>query len=302
MHPETPQDPAVEQTASAGRASTTVVRETLTGDRACTTCFHPLLGRTIEREPTTNLFFVRCGECGTATALAEYPTAAPWIRRIKTVVSAGLIASLLAALLLLAGFAGGFATAASMISAEESGVAAQEAWMRASPLHSDPQDGGAWTSADKAWLATAEGRAALSASRFSANAAEPLSVMLGLGLVPLIPLSILISGIALRRGALVRMIAAAAPVAIGCLLIAVPTVAFNASPGVGGSWRQIALQANVGFFLVISTLFYSTVAALAALATPALLSLCARAVLPPGDRRLVAWIWEWRGKPVPRDD
>ena len=286
----------------AGGASMSVARETLTGDRACTTCFHPLIGRTIEREPNTGLLYVRCGECGTATALAEYPTAAPWIRRIKAVVAAGLIASMIGAVLLLAGFGGGFATAASMISAEESGAAVQNAWMRASPLHTDPQDGGAWASADKAWLATPEGRAALRAARFSVTAAEPLFIILGLGLVPLLPLSMLIGVVAIRRSALVRMVAGAVPVLVGCVLISVPTVAFNAPPAAGGSWKQFAQHANVDFFLVVSSLFYGVAAALAALAAPSLLSLCARAVLPPGDRRLVAWIWEWRGKPIPRDD
>ncbi len=279
-----------------------VVRETLTGDRACTTCFHPLIGRTIEREPSTGLLFVRCGECGTATALAEYPTAAPWIRRIKSVVATGLVASMIGAVLLLAGFGGGFATVASFISAENSGQALHEAYLQASPAHADTTDMGSWSSADKAWLGTPEGVAALRASRFSVPAAEPLLIILGLGIVPLIPLSILVGGAAMRRGGLVRMVAGTAPVVLGCIIIAVPTVSMNRIPAIGATWNQHALRENLGFFIIVACILYSAIAALAALAAPALLSLCARAVLPPGDRRLVAWIWEWRGKPVPRDD
>jgi hypothetical protein len=301
MQPETPSDPEVEQRMPVGAASMSVVRETLTGDRTCTTCFHPLIGRAIEREPNTGLLYVRCGECGTATALAEYPTAAPWIRRIKAVVAAGLIASMIGAVLLLAGFGGGFATIAAVQSAENAGRALHDVYLHNVSTAVDPQSMESWGPADTPWLAKPEGMAALHASRFSVEAAEPLIVIFGLGLVPIIPLSILIGGATMRRGVLLRMIVTAAPVVIGCLLIAVPTVFLNPIPAGTPTWRQFALHANIVFFLLITCPLYAAIAALAAATAPLILSLCARAVLPPGDRRLVAWIWEWRGKPVPRD-
>jgi hypothetical protein len=37
-----------------------------------------------------------------------------------------------------------------------------------------------------------------------------------------------------------------------------------------------------------------------ALAGPSVAAGIARLILPPRDRALVGWLWEWRGKPIPR--
>ena len=63
-------------------------RETVSGDRVCMQCLHPLAGSAIVREPETGLLYCRCVECGTAAAMLEYPTITPWIRRMKSVAAA----------------------------------------------------------------------------------------------------------------------------------------------------------------------------------------------------------------------
>ena len=77
-------------TGTAGDARPAPI-ETLTGDRLCMQCMHPLVGSPITREPQTGLLYVRCGECGTASALFEYPTVGPWVRRMKAVASSTLV-------------------------------------------------------------------------------------------------------------------------------------------------------------------------------------------------------------------
>ena len=98
----------------------TTPRETLTGDRLCMQCLHPLVGRTIEREATTGLLYVRCGECATASALFEYPAAAPWMHRMKTVAASTFAVFAIFAVLALGGVTGGFTAGSAQVATDAS--------------------------------------------------------------------------------------------------------------------------------------------------------------------------------------
>ncbi len=152
------------------KAPTNQPRETLQGDRLCAQCLQPLVGRTIEREPETGLLFVRCGECGTASALFEYPTATPWINRMKAVVASTLVFLILGIAIVIAASTGGFTAGA----ANEAGDCAGDALAAAYPSSNLNEKGtpaiGRWSSADLPWLATPNGQAALASSRWKSPA------------------------------------------------------------------------------------------------------------------------------------
>jgi hypothetical protein len=107
-------------TGTAGDALRAPI-ETLTGDRLCMQCMHPLVGSPITREPQTGLLYVRCGECGTASALFEYPTVGPWIRRMKAVASSTLVVIALMLIIVVGGIAFGFTTGAARSASESAG-------------------------------------------------------------------------------------------------------------------------------------------------------------------------------------
>ena len=54
---------------------------TVLGDRVCSGCGFNLHGRPIEREPIYELLAVRCPQCGTVTAMDEYPPLGRWAPR-----------------------------------------------------------------------------------------------------------------------------------------------------------------------------------------------------------------------------
>lgn len=287
-------------TSSAARdATTSSPRETLTGDRACTHCLHPLVGRTIEREPTTGLLYVRCGECGMATALMEYPSATPWLNRMKTVVASGLVATALAIVLLLAGASGGLATAAAMSASTASADSVYRAFAEAHPQHDDPNAQGSWNAADSAWLASDAGQAALAGSRWSLEALLPFATFVFLGGLVVFPFTLFLGLAALRRPLLQRALVGMMPVLTGCLLIAGPSRLLAMQGRLAVNWQDAAVHANHAHFAILGTTVLCGIAALTAILAPSLAAAAFRAILPPRDRRLVAWIWEWRGLPVP---
>ncbi len=277
------------------------VGETLTGDRACTHCMHPLVGRAIEREPSTELLYVRCGECGAATALMEYPVATPWVQRMKTVVATGLVATAVAAFLILAALAGGFSTGAAMSGATISADRVFGAYTRQDPPSPSGQNAGVWDPADATWLDSPAGVQALAASRRSVETLVPFGTILALGCIAATPCALLIGMIGLRRRARVRMLLALAPIAVGWIVVAGPARIFAASGRFQANWRDAVLEANYLHFAVLAGLCFAIVCTACAILAPHIAATIFRAVLPPRDRRLVAWIWEWRGKPVPKD-
>ena len=153
-------------------------RETLAGDRLCVQCMHPLVGRAIERDARTGLLFVRCGECGTASALFEYPSLGPWLRRMKAVAGSTLIAIALVVTLLVGGIAFGFTTGASQAGSEAAGGALVERFRQLGGAADDTTWGGSmWNSADMKWIGTEEGARALADVRWSLS---PIMVVLGI--------------------------------------------------------------------------------------------------------------------------
>ena len=284
------------------KSPTTQPRETLQGDRLCAQCLHPLVGRTIEREPETGLLFVRCGECGTASALFEYPTATPWINRMKAVVASTLVFVLLAFSVAIAASTGGFTAGA----ANEAGDCAGDVLAAAYPSPALTEKGtpsmGRWSAADLAWLETAEGKAALAASRWNTASFLYMALLGGLGAVIATPFMVFIAVSLSRHRPMRRVLLAMVPSLVGtsCALAIV-----NANSLIlwssGETWQSIAMRTHLTFYLSTMWLWFNALAAVAALAGPALVAGVARLVLPPRDRRLMAWLWEWRGKPVPRD-
>lgn len=290
----------ISTTTSTTTSTTISPRETLTGDRTCTHCLHPLLGRTIEREPTTGLLYVRCGECGMATALMEYPSATPWLQRMKTVVASGLVATLLVIIVLLAGAGGGFLTASAMSASTISSDVVYQNFIAANPQHDDPNAMTTWNTVDQAWLASDAGTEALAASRWSLSALVPFATFLFLGSVLIVPFSLILGMIALRRPLYQRALAGFLPVTFGCVVIAGPSQFFATIGRMSMTWQDAVLEANYAHFALLGGTLLCCFAAVAAVVAPSLAGFIFCAILPPRDRRLVAWVWEWRGLPVPK--
>lgn len=291
--------------ASAASASR---RETLTGDRLCMQCLHPLVGRTIERDEGTGLLYVRCGECGAPSALFEYPTATPWMQRIKSVVVSTLAALAILAAIALAGASGGFSGVCATVASTESSDTLQMLHARSVPAEPDATANGNLASGrygrvDEEWLTTAEGHAALAASRRSFDALLPFVLIQSIGLVVATPFAMFLGIALMRHGTVRRALWCGVPVAIGsgiALSINLTQAQFSASVAAGTRfWVQAAEAHNLPFFSVVSLLVTLVYTSLLAMVAPAFAAAVARTILPPRDRRLVGWIWEWRGKPIP---
>jgi len=276
-------------------------RETLTGDRACSHCMHPLVGCAIVREPTTGLLYVRCVECGAANALMEYPVATPWVHRMKTVVATSLVASAIALTLILAGIAGGFSTGAAMSGATVSAESVFDAFTMENPPAPNAQSVGVWDTANTAWLNSPAGESAIAKSRWSFETLIPFGVILGLGSIAAVPFALFLGMLGLRWRAQTRALLVLTPIVLGWVLIAGPARLFVSAGRMQANWSDTVAELNYMHFAVITLCSFCVVGAISAVAAPSLAALVFRAILPPRDRRLVAWIWEWRGKPVPRD-
>jgi len=282
-------------------------RETVSGDRVCMQCLHPLAGSAIVREPETGLLYCRCVECGTAAALLEYPTIAPWVRRMKSVAVAVFMTA--AAIAILAGIGLGvlMPTVASNACGEQTGPAVVEIYRSSGGSTKDANqnfDSGRWAVADQEWLASDAGIAALRAARRSPNAVIPFLGLAILGGTLIVPIALLLGLAGMRRHPIVRAAAAALLPTIGGALV---TAGATALPGLMAgtprniSWSQYCLIANGPFFAALMVGWLALVAAVLAATAPHLAAAIFRFILPPRDRRLVAWIWEWRGKPIPKD-
>ena len=81
-------------------------------------------------------------------------------------------------------------------------------------------------------------------------------------------------------------------------------VLLNIAIGAGGgapSWRSLTEDHHAAAYAVFSAVMLAATSSLAAAVAPTLAAALARFILPPADRRLLSWLWEWRGKPIPRD-
>jgi len=278
-------------------------RETLSGDRLCMQCLHPLAGRAIERDAQTGLLYVRCGECGTASALFEYPTGAPWLNRMKSVIATTLVASLFAVVVALGLITGGFTVAVSENASGECATSVEKAY-RQDPLvkRDETSNLGPWTEADLSWLATETGKSALAAARWDIGVWMVYSPLALIGLVLATPFAMLLGVIVMRRSRWSRLVVCALPAMMGCAfplaiaLLWTGGIRTFATP----TWSQVTeAHYSLHFATLVSVLFIVT-SAVIGLTSPAIVATICRFILPPRDRRLVAWVWEWRGKPVPK--
>ena len=283
------------------KAPTTQPRETLQGDRLCAQCLHPLVGRTIEREPETGLLFVRCGECGTASALFEYPTATPWINRMKAVVASTLVFLILGFAIVIAASTGGFTAGAANEASEYAGDALAAAYPSSDLTEKGTPAIGRWSSADLPWLATPDGQAALASSRWNIVSFGFLGLLGGLGSVIAAPFMLFIAICVSRHRPLRRALLAMVPSLIGTsCAVAIVNANVLLTWRSTESWQSVAVREHLFFYLWVMWIWFNALAAVIALIGPALVASIAQLILPPSDRRLVAWLWEWRGKPVPR--
>ena len=283
-------------------------RETLTGDRLCMQCLHPLVGRTIERDEGTGLLYVRCGECGTPSALFEYPTATPWLQRIKSVVASTLAALAIAASIALAGASGGFSGASAAVASTGSSDTLER--LHAQSVPADPADAtngnfgsGRYGRVDEEWLKSDQGQAALAASRRSYDTLLYFALIQSIGLVVATPFAMFLGIALMRHGTVRRALWCGVPVAVGsgiALSINLTQAQFSGAVAAGARfWVQAAEAHNLPFFSVVSLLVTLGYTTLLAVVAPAFAAAVARTILPPRDRRLVGWLWEWRGKPIP---
>ncbi|MEY3025215.1 MAG: hypothetical protein RLZZ238_112, partial [Planctomycetota bacterium] len=277
-------------------------RETLTGDRLCMKCLHPLAGRTIERDPATELLFVRCGECGAASALFEYPTVAPWLSRIKLVAASTLAVVMLLAAAALAGISGGLTAMAAGLATEEAAARLLAVYGESNPPLDEVQRG-YWTACDEAWMVSEEGRQAVERTRWHARPVLPFMLVCSIGCVLLTPCAMLIGTALMRHSALRRGMIALVPCAVG-LAIAIPALALEsgiaAPTGMERSWSRAAHHEFLMPYAFTAAASMCAVTVMMAAVGPLIVASIARVILPPSDRRLVAWLWEWRGKPIPR--
>ena len=277
--------------------------ETLSGDRLCMQCMHPLVGSPIVREPQTGLLYVRCGECGTASALFEYPTIGPWLRRMKAVTSSTLIAISIVMIIVIAGISFGFAGGSAGAASEAAGSALIDRYRLLGGVVDDATwQGTPWGPANMQWVASAEGQAELARVRF---AATPVIVLLGInaiGALVLCPFTLMLGVALMRRSVLERMLFAALLIGSAiAILIALDPVMFGGRLGAASTWNTVATEHHGLTYCVVSGAILAAVGMASVAVAPALAAALARFILPPRDRRLVSWLWEWRGKAVPRD-
>jgi hypothetical protein len=294
MNPEPP------RAAPEPSQHTPAPRETLAGDRLCMRCLHPLAGRAIERDGATGLLFVRCGECGTASALFEYPTLAPWLARLKSVIAGTLMIVAVAVVLAIGGTATGFTAGTLSESFASAASAVVRDWIVEQPDRENLNNG-YWSGCDARWLETEPGLIAMARARWAPQVLLTLASLMGLACVILTPFAAF-AGIALAaRSAFARAIYAALPAAAGSVLGAA-IVTLGSTRILAGSmqtWAEAtAASHRVAYTAVILAILAGWCALVAAIG-PSVAAGLARLILPPRDRRLVAWLWEWRGKRVP---
>ncbi len=288
--------------------TTNAARETLSGDRLCMECLHPLVGRTIEREKSTGLLYVRCGECGTASALLEYPTATPWIHRMKTVAASTLAIFVVLASIALGGVSGGFTAGCAQLGTEVSAKFLARAHLErlqtaAEALVPDIEDD-SFTS-DLAWLASPDGEAALAASRRDPVAILSMLVPGPIGSALVIPFALILGVLCMRRSWLARAFWVSLPATLGGAIAILYALSvnqyFNANVRSGSvpTWQSVAEARNLLYFSTVSAVWFVWLSAVVGLIAPSLVAGIFRFILPPRDRRLVAWLWEWRGLRIP---
>lgn len=279
-------------------------RETLAGDRLCMQCLHPLVGRTIEADPQTGLRFVRCGECGTASGLFDYPVVAPWVRRFKTVAASTFLVVALALVVAIGGASTGLTAGFSVAAAEESAEAVAAEYARlGGTLDENEYVKGSYSQADLEWLGSDAGRSARRAALFSPAALLVFALAIGVGFTVLLPFLAMLGIVVMRRRIVERALVGALIPALGAgIAVAIHASRWAFTSGRSSvSWNTAVGDANSVDFAWILGLFFACYAAIVVATAPVLAGAVFRFILPPSDRRLVAWIWEWRGKSVPRD-
>lgn len=289
-----------EARASRAPRASTEPRETLAGDRLCMQCLHPLAGRGIERDAETGLLFVRCGECGTASALFEYPTVTPWINRIKAVAASTLAAFFLLATIALTAVVGGFSGAVSETAPGEAAEVLSAAYREATGV--TEEEGWRFGTANEEWLGSDAGISALAAARWSLQPWIPTIAISAVATALSTPFALLLSMALLRHGPVRRMTLVALPCVLGAA-ITLSVTSLNSTfmgPGVARSWSIVCTQAHGSFFVLVAAAWTCIWCQAVALTGPTVAAAIARLVLPPRDRALVGWLWEWRGKPIPR--
>lgn len=277
-------------------------RETLEGDRLCAQCLHPLAGQTIERDQDTSLLYVRCGECGTASALFDYPTAVPWMNRLKATIVSTLAFIVLASAIAIAGITGGFTSGAATESVDQAAHTVVDAYPRPADTGSKPKVASTWDPADETWLATAEGSAAMAAARWSGRGILELLLIGSLATTIVFPFLVLFAVSFCRQRPVKRALIALIPSVVGtsaALILTLDDASLNWQTY--RTWRNVASENHLAAHLWVLWSWFNAFTIVIALIGPTLVASIARLILPPRDRRLVAWLWEWRGKPVPRD-
>jgi hypothetical protein len=283
----------------------TAPRETLGGDRLCMECLHPLAGRAIERDPGSGLLFVRCGECGTASALFDYPVVGPWVRRFKAVAASTFVVLALAVVVAIVGATAGLTGGFSAGSSEECAVAVTAAYRAGGGTIAETHDyGEIYTNADAEWLESSAGRRALWRSIFLPPAVLIVALGVAVGCAVLLPMLSVVGVVLMRRRTLERLAIGALLPALGAgisLGILASNAALMTAGGSPVSWRYLVEASNSVRIAALLGLVFAAWGAIVVLAAPAIAAAAFRFVLPPADRRLVAWVWEWRGKSVPKD-
>jgi hypothetical protein len=283
-----------------GAASKPAPLETLSGDRLCMQCMHPLVGSPITREPQTGLLYVRCGECGTASALFEYPSFSPWLRRMKAVAGSTLVAIALIMTVLVGGIAFGFTTGATQAGSEAAGGELVERYRQFGGTADDTTWGGSMHgSADLNWIGTEEGAQSLAKVRWSLPSILVVLGITAIGALVMAPFAAILGVVLMRRNSFERAAICALLIGAAAAIAVFLEFAFN-SPRGTPSWRSLAGDAHGTAYAMAAAIVLASTSAIVAAASPALAAAIARFILPPSDRRLVAWLWEWRGKPVPR--
>ena len=100
---------------------------TILTDRVCTKCYFNLAGQPVVREKHYGLVVARCPECGTITAIQEYPHLTRWTRRFMAIVAMGWFVFLLFAMLISGAAVHSSGLELSQIAAEPGAVKLAEA-------------------------------------------------------------------------------------------------------------------------------------------------------------------------------
>jgi hypothetical protein len=159
-----------------------------------------------------------------------------------------------------------------------------------------------WGPANMQWVASAEGQAELARVRFAATPVIVLLSVNAIGALVLCPFALMLGVALMRRSMLERMLFAALLIGSAiAMLIALDPVMFGSRLRAATSWYTVAREHHGPAYCVVSGAILATVGMASVAVAPALAAALARFILPPRDRRLVSWLWEWRGKAVPRD-